>query len=115
MDVVYYEQCEKISGFDILISDPYRRGDEYTVGQNATNISLQEVWEWLSCGGCWNFRVTATGKPDSVFMSGLLHDTCGSMRDKVDGKYLVNLVSDATREEMMEFRKQVHDRIRRGG
>jgi len=114
MDVVYYEECEKISGFDILISDPYAR-DGYTLAQNAENISLQEVFRWLACAGCWHFRVTATGKPSIIFMSGMIHDTCGSMQDRADGKYLINLVSGATEEEMMEFRKRVNDRIRRGG
>jgi uncharacterized membrane protein YfcA len=37
MQLFYYEKCEKITGFDILVSDPYA-GDEFKTLNMTTNL-----------------------------------------------------------------------------
>jgi hypothetical protein len=106
-NLLYYEPVTKIDRFDILISDVHA-GDDYTTIPSTTNLSLQEVWDWLCDGGDWGFRVTAHNMPDQVFMSGLLR--YGSLRAAADGEVLVHLC-EATDEEAAELKEKTRNRL----
>lgn len=106
-DLLYYEPVTKIDRFDILISDVHA-GDDYKTISSTTNLSLQQVWDWLCDGGDWSFRVTAHNQPDHVFMSGLVRYE--SLRAAAAGEVLVHLCS-ATDEEAAELKEKAHNRI----
>ena len=106
----YHEPREKITGFDILLSDPYAGGGFRAIDMTV-NLSLQQVWEFLCEGGDWNYKVTAHGQPDKVFMSGAIyHDHV--LRHAVDGEAPVHLCF-ATEEEANEIKEKAHARIRK--
>jgi hypothetical protein len=107
-NLLYYEPVTKIDRFDILISDVHA-GDDYTTIPSTTNLSLQEVWDWLCHGGDWSFKVIEHDQADHVFMSGLVgHE---SLRAAADGELLVHLC-DATDEEAAELKEKAHNRNR---
>jgi hypothetical protein len=107
-NLLYYEPVTKIDRFDILISDVHA-GDDYTTIPSTTNLSLQQVWDWLCHGGDWSFKVIEHGQPDHVFMSGLVgHE---SLRAAADGELLVHLCA-ATDEEAKELKEKAHNRVR---
>jgi hypothetical protein len=108
-DLFYYRPVEKVTRFDILISDPYQGGEHHTI-DGTENLSLQEVWEWLCTGGDWSFIVTAHNNPEQVFMRGSTYDD-NCFRHAVDGEALMRLCT-ATKEESEEFRSDVKKRRR---
>jgi hypothetical protein len=107
-EVLYHEPIEKINRFDILIADVYA-GDDYTTIDGTENITMQEVWDWLSTGGDWNFRVTAHGQPDKIFLRGFV--ALNGMRDAVAGEALMRL-GEATEEELNELYAKIRQRSR---
>ena len=108
--LIYYEKCEKIEGFDILLSDPYA-GDALETIDSTVNLNLQQVWEFLCEGGDWNFKVTAHGRLDKVFMSGsIYHDNV--LRHATDGQVDWHLCF-ATPAEMEELREKTRTRLRK--
>jgi hypothetical protein len=108
--LVYFEKCEKVTGFDILLSDPYAGGG-FKANSTSVNLSLQQVWEFLCEGGDWSFKVTPHNQPDKVFMSGsIYHDNV--LRHAADGERSWHLCF-ATSEEMAELREKAHARIRK--
>lgn len=106
--LLMYRAVEQVTRFDILISDPHA-GDGFAPIEETENLTLQEVWDWLSLGGEWAFRVTAHGNPEKIFMRGLV--SYESMRDAVAGKALM-VVCNATDAELTEFEQKVCDRIK---
>lgn len=88
-ELLYYEPIEKVDRFDVLISDPYCNGDEYRAIEGSSNLTMHQVWEWLSEGGDWAFRVTAAGNPDRLFMNGCTYDF--GMRQASEGRVLQRL------------------------
>jgi hypothetical protein len=110
IQLVYYEPCEKITGFDILLSDPYAGGGFKTIDMTV-NLNLQQVWEFLCEGGDWSFVVTPHGRPNEVFMRGAIyHDHI--FRHSVDGQRDYHLCY-ANSEEMGELKEKVHKRLRK--
>jgi hypothetical protein len=107
-EVLYHEPIEKINRFDILIADVYA-GDDYTTIDGTENITMQEVWDWLSTGGDWNFRVTAHGQPDKIFLRGFV--ALNGMRDAVAGEALVRL-GEVTKDELDELYAKIRSRRR---
>lgn len=108
--LVYFEKCEKVTGFDILLSDPYAGGG-FKTNSTTVNLSLQQVWEFLCEGGDWSFKVTPHGQPDKVFMSGsIYHDNV--LRHAADGERDWHLCF-ANSEEMAELKEKVHKRLRK--
>ncbi len=105
--LLFYMPVEKINRFDILISDPHA-GDDYSTIDGTVNLTMQEVWDWLSTGGEWSFRVTAHGNPDKVFIRGLLGFE--SMRAAVAGEALMHLCA-ANEDEIAELEKKVRARV----
>jgi hypothetical protein len=110
IQLFYTEPCEKVTGFDILLSDPYAGGGFKTLDMTV-NLSLQQVWEFLCEGGDWSFKVTPHNQPDKVFMSGsIYHDHV--LRHSADGKQDWHLCF-ANSEEMAELKEKVHKRLRK--
>ena len=105
--LLFYDPIEKIDRFDILISDPHQGGEETTI-TGTTNLSLQEVWDWLSRGGDWSFTVTAHNCPEKIFISGLLRYQ--SIRAAVDGQVLCSLCS-ATEDDIGDLVEKAHKRV----
>lgn len=105
--LLFYAPVEKIDRFDIWVSDPHA-GDHYSTLDSTVNLTMQEVWDWLSTGGEWSFRVTAHGNPDKIFIRGLLGFE--GMRDAVAGESLMHLCT-ATEEEIDELEKKVRARV----
>jgi hypothetical protein len=110
IQLMYFEKCEQIKHFDILVSDPHA-GDEFTKLSDTTYLTLQEVWAWLCEGGDWSFKVIAHAQPDKVFMRGsLYHDNV--LRHAAAGEMPVHLCF-ATEEEANEIKEKAHARIRK--
>jgi hypothetical protein len=109
IQLVYFEQCEQIRRFDILVSDPHA-GCERRALPSTTNLTLQEVWEWLCEGGEWSYKVTAHGQPDKVFMSGLTY--INALKHAYEGSSAVHLCF-ATEEEAEEFKEKTFSRLRK--
>ena len=76
----------KIDRFDILLSDPYSDdgSDECYMAMHI-NVTMQDVWEWMSNSGDWSFKITEHGNRANVFIAG---DTIESMCDAVNGLYV---------------------------
>ena len=110
MQLFYYEPCEKVTGFDILVSDPYA-GDEFKTLNMTTNLNLQQVWEFLCEGGDWSYKVTAHARPDKVFMVGsIYHDNI--FRNAADGQAQYHLCF-ATEDEAHEMKEKTYERLRK--
>ena len=110
IQLFYHEPCEKVTGFDILVSDPYA-GGEFTTLCTTVNLNLQQVWEFLCEGGDWSFKVTAHAQPEKIFMRGsLYHDNM--LRSAADGRTSYHLCF-ANSEEMGELKEKVHKRLRK--
>jgi hypothetical protein len=110
IQLFYFEKCEKVSGFDILVSDPYAGGDFATLC-TTVNLNLQQVWEFLCEGGDWSFKVTAHAQPDRIFMRGsLYHDNV--FRHSADGERDWHLCH-ANPDEVAELRDKVRARYRK--
>lgn len=106
--LLYYQDVEQITRFDILISDPHKHGDCYTTIESSVGLTLQEVWDWLSNGGEWSFIVTAHNDANNVFLRGTT--SYKSMRAAVDGRILMSLCT-ATEEEAEELAQRTHQRV----
>lgn len=106
-DLLTYAPVKKTDRFDILISDVHQGGEKIAI-DGTTNLTLQEVWEWLCHGGDWAFTITAHGNPDKIFMDGVLNYL--SMRAAVDGRMLCYLC-EATDAEISELQEKVHKRV----
>ena len=104
--LLFYKPVEKINRFDIWISDPHA-GDSYHTLDCTVNLTMQEVWDWLSGGGEWSFRVTAHSNPNKIFIRGLLGFE--SMRDAVAGEELIHLCT-ANEEELAALEQKVRER-----
>lgn len=109
IQLMYYEKCEQIKLFDILVSDPHA-GDAFTTLASTENLTLQEVWEWLCEGGDWSFKVIAHGRPDKVFMSGLIH--FNALKHAAAGEAPIHLCF-ATEEEANELKEKTYARLRK--
>jgi hypothetical protein len=110
IQLFYHEPYEKVTGFDILVSDPYA-GGEFTTLCTTVNLNLQQVWEFLCEGGDWSFKVTAHNQPEKIFMRGsLYHDNM--LRSAADGRTSYHLCF-ANSEEMAELKEKVHKRLRK--
>lgn len=113
IELLYYEKCEQINRFDILVSDPYTN-DDFHIIEGSYYLTLQEVWEWLCEGGDWNFKVMAAkadGHSDKCFLSGkTYHDN--RLRDAVDGRTLLHLCF-ANEDEAAEVEAKAKARIKK--
>jgi hypothetical protein len=110
IQLFYYEPCEKVPGFDILVSDPYA-GGAFTTLSTTVNLNLQQVWEFLCEGGDWSFKVTAHAQPDKIFMRGsIYHDNM--LRSAADGKTQYSLCF-ATPDEAADITEKTRARIRK--
>jgi len=96
--VTHSNSIRKISLFDILISDIHA-GDDYTTIEGTIGLTYHEVWEWISSGGDWGFKVTEHNCPDNVFMIGT---TTKSMNDARKGEETLYL-GEASPEELDEL------------
>jgi len=109
IQLMYFEKCEQIKRFDILVSDPHA-GDAFTTLPSTECLTLQEVWEWLCAGGDWSYKVIAHGRPDKVFMSGLIY--VNALRHAYEGEEPIHLCF-ATEEEADEVKEKAFSRLRK--
>lgn len=77
--VTYEESVKKISLFDILVSDIHA-GDDYSTIDSSVGLTYHEVWEWISEGGDWAFRVVEHKNHENVFMVGSTYQDMNSAR-----------------------------------
>ena len=96
--VTYANKIEKVHLFDILISDVHA-GDDYTTIDTSAGLTFHEVWEWISSGGEWAFRVTEHKNHDNIFMTGTTYKSMDDARKGEESIYL----GTANNEEVNEL------------
>lgn len=106
--VIYIEKTKKISLFDILVSDIHA-GDDYTTIDSSVGLTYHEVWEWISEGGDWAFKVTEHKNHDNIFMVGSTYQSMNSARK---GENEIHLTS-ASEEEIEELHTSFHEKRRK--
>lgn len=100
--IIYEEEVKKISFFDILVSDIHA-GDEYEIIEGTSKLTYHEVWEWISQGGDWGYKVVEHGNPENLFMSGLALKNMDSARK---GKETFSLGA-AHEDELEKIKKEL--------
>lgn len=107
--ITYEEDVKKIPLFDILISDIHA-GDEYSTIDCSIGLTYHEVWEWISEGGDWAFRVVEHKNPDNVFMTGNTYQSMNSARKGVAQVVLGHVTEEEIDELSFDFKEKARKR-----
>lgn len=106
--LTYIEKTKKISLFDILVKDIHA-GDDYETLNSSEGLTYHEVWEWISRGGDWDFRVTEHKNYENVFMVGSSYQNMDAARKGENEVHLASL----TKEELSEMDKDLQEKARK--
>lgn len=80
--ISYRSKINKIKLFDILVDDIHSMGESseaHTI-EGSAGLAYHEVWEWISRGGDWYFKITEHNNPENVFMTGTTYQDMDSAR-----------------------------------
>lgn len=99
--VTYNNEIQKIQFFDILVKDIHKRNDKYEILDSSKKLTYHEVWEWISTGGDWNFKVTEHNNPDNVFLVGSTYQNMDAARKGIEDV----VIGHATKDEI----DQIHE------
>jgi hypothetical protein len=94
--VIYHNKINKIKLFDILVDDIHSMGEDSKPHALDDTVALtyHEVWEWISTGGDWYFKVIEHNNPENVFMNGTTYQDMNSAR-KGEEELLLASVTEA--------------------
>lgn len=101
--VIYNNKINKIKLFDILIDDIHSMSDEsdaHTI-DSTVGLTYHEVWEWISTGGDWYFKVTEHNNPENVFLTGTSYENMDNARKGEEELVL----GEATESEISDIKK----------
>lgn len=101
--ITYQNQINKIRFFDILVKDIHKHGDKYETIDSSKQLTYHEVWEWISKGGDWNFKVTEHNNPENVFLVGSSYQNMNSARKGTENL----VIGHATNEEIEEIHENL--------
>jgi len=102
--ITYHNKIKKISFFDIWVSDIHA-GEDYSIIDTTNKLTYHEVWEWISRGGDWSFKVTEHENPENIFLIGSSYKDMDNARKGEESLVL----GHATEKEMDE----IHDFLRK--
>jgi hypothetical protein len=104
--VTYHKNTKKIKLFDILIDDIHSMSDKdsaHTI-DSTKGLTYHEVWEWISTGGDWYFKVTEHNNPENVFMTGTTYEDMNRARKGEEDL----VIGHATEAEISDIAKLLH-------
>jgi len=106
--IVLIKPCKQIKFFDILTRDIHSRGDEYSATESTTKLNIQEVFNFISEGGDWNWKVVEHNNAENVFMSGSSYQ---NVQSAVKGEEELSL-GFLEEEEVEEIHKLIKQKMR---
>jgi hypothetical protein len=109
--IIYHNEIKKIKLFDILVDDIHSMGEDSEAHTLDDTVALtyHEVWEWISTGGDWYFKVIEHNNPENVFMNGTTYKDMNSARKGEEEL----LLAHATEAEISDIEKIIHRKRRK--
>jgi len=106
--IILINPCKKIEYFDILTRDIHQHGEDYSASEGNIKLNINEVFDFISQGGDWNWKVVEHNNVENVFMSGSSYK---SMQDAAKGEEHLSL-GWLEEHEIEELHETIYQKMR---